>query len=168
MKTLSWIAVGLLMAVATVPATAADWKADYAKHWTVSKEFTMAVASAMPAEDYGFKPNPEEMSFGEVMVHIVQADMFYLGRVANMKALDKPAATDKDATLKFMAAAFDFCDQALSKINNEMLDSSYGKAPNQMTGKESLWSGFTHMAHHRGQAEVYLRLKGIKPPAYRF
>ena len=26
----------------------------------------------------------------------------------------------------------------------------------------------THTAHHRGQAEVYLRVKGIKPPAYTF
>jgi uncharacterized damage-inducible protein DinB len=24
-----------------------------------------------------------------------------------------------------------------------------------------------HVAHHRGQAEVYLRDKGIKPPSYR-
>ena len=25
-----------------------------------------------------------------------------------------------------------------------------------------------HMAHHRGQIEVYLRLKDIKPPDYKF
>ena len=29
---------------------------------------------------------------------------------------------------------------------------------------EALWYTFTHMAHHRGQAEVYLRVKNIKPP----
>jgi len=33
---------------------------------------------------------------------------------------------------------------------------------------EALWYTFTHMAHHRGQAEVYLRVKNIKPPAWRF
>jgi len=27
---------------------------------------------------------------------------------------------------------------------------------------------FTHTAHHRAQAEVYLRVKGIKPPDYQF
>jgi uncharacterized damage-inducible protein DinB len=26
----------------------------------------------------------------------------------------------------------------------------------------------SHMAHHRGQAEVYLRLKGITPPEYQW
>jgi uncharacterized damage-inducible protein DinB len=33
---------------------------------------------------------------------------------------------------------------------------------------EALWFAFTMMAHHRGQAEVYLRIKNIKPPAWQF
>jgi hypothetical protein len=28
------------------------------------------VAEAMPAESYDFKPNPEEISFGELMIEI--------------------------------------------------------------------------------------------------
>jgi len=27
---------------------------------------------------------------------------------------------------------------------------------------------YVHVAHHRGQAEVYLRDKGIKPPSFTF
>jgi uncharacterized damage-inducible protein DinB len=27
---------------------------------------------------------------------------------------------------------------------------------------------FVHVAHHRAQAEVYLRLNGIEPPIYTF
>ncbi len=30
-----------------------------------------------------------------------------------------------------------------------------------------LWS-FTMTPHHRGQAEVYMRMENIKPPAFRF
>ena len=42
-------------------------------------------------------------------------------------------------------------------------------AKDWMTSKRELVLGmFTHTAHHRGQAEVYLRANGIKPPAYRF
>jgi hypothetical protein len=36
-----------------------DFKSLFAKHWQISKEFTLAVAEAMPAESYNFKPNPE-------------------------------------------------------------------------------------------------------------
>jgi hypothetical protein len=38
-----------------VPAAENDSKAIFAKHWQIAKEFTLAVAEAMPAEDYEFK-----------------------------------------------------------------------------------------------------------------
>ena len=50
----------------------------------------------------------------------------------------------------------------------EKLDNVQGPANRKLTGFEWLWGYFTHTAHHRGQAEVYLRVKGIKPPDYRF
>jgi hypothetical protein len=43
-----------------------------------------------------------------------------------------------------------------------------GTPARNLTGGEWLWAYFTHTAHHRGQAEVYLRLKGIRPPDYDF
>jgi hypothetical protein len=33
------------------------------------------VAEAMPAESYDFKPNPEEMSFGELMIDIARSQL---------------------------------------------------------------------------------------------
>jgi len=42
-------------------AAESDFKAMFVKHWQVAKEFTLAVAEAMPAESYDFKPNPEEL-----------------------------------------------------------------------------------------------------------
>ena len=50
----------------------------------------------------------------------------------------------------------------------ERFDNVQGPAARNLTGFEWLWSYFTHTAHHRGQAEVYLRMKGIKPPTYQF
>jgi uncharacterized damage-inducible protein DinB len=35
-------------------------------------------------------------------------------------------------------------------------------------GRQILLGMFAHTAHHRAQLEVYLRLKGIVPPAYTF
>ena len=37
-----------------------------------------------------------------------------------------------------------------------------------MNARELTLGVMTHMAHHRGQVEVYLRVKGIKPPTYKF
>ena len=72
MRTLTLLGAILL----TLPVVAADtdFKGLFAKHWLVAKEFTLAVAEAMPAESYGFKPNPDELSFGQLMMHIAAAE----------------------------------------------------------------------------------------------
>jgi uncharacterized damage-inducible protein DinB len=48
---------------------------------------------------------------------------------------------------------------------NRMFDIGEGR---QATGIEVLCWAFTDTSHHRGQAEVYLRVKNIKPPRYVF
>ncbi|HUO31264.1 MAG TPA: DinB family protein [Bryobacteraceae bacterium] len=163
-----------LLALAT-PVFAADEAAIRAKHWQTSKDFTLAVAEAMPAADYNFKPNDAEMSFGKVMAHIAIANNRAFATVSGLKAPETPAniaaaykdpngTFDKQATVQFLRDSFDFCLKALADITPAKLDATTGG----MTGEERLWAYFTHTAHHRGQAEVYLRVKNIKPPDYRF
>ena len=43
---------------------------DFVKDWQISKRFALAVAEAMPATAYDFKATPEEMTFGEQMMHL--------------------------------------------------------------------------------------------------
>ena len=44
-----------------------------------------------------------------------------------------------------------------------------GTSPDgRLNGREILLALYVHMAHHRGQAEVYLRIKGVAPPPYVF
>ena len=68
----------------------------------------------------------------------------------------------------FLTDSFEFCNQAVASMTPDKLSAEVGPAGRKMTGFEWLWSYFTHTAHHRGQAEVYLRVKGIKPPEYVF
>ncbi|HTQ55293.1 MAG TPA: DinB family protein [Bryobacteraceae bacterium] len=172
MKKLTIAAAVLALAA---PLFAADDAAMFAKHWQTSKEFTLAVAEAMPAADYNFKPNPEEMSFGKVMAHIALANNRAFAAVSGVKAPETPekiAAAykdpkgmfDKETTIQFLRDSFDYCTRALAEVTPEKLDAMTGP----LTGRERLWAYFTHTAHHRGQAEVYLRIKNIKPPDYRF
>ena len=87
-----------------------------AKHWKTSGEFTVAVASAMPAENYNFRPNPEEMSFGELVAHIGGANLNACANAGNTKM---PASVYPDATTRATAVAiakaknvaFDMSDQ---------------------------------------------------------
>ena len=151
-----------------------------AKHWKVSGEFTLAVAGLMPAASYNFRPNPEEMTFGQLMAHIANVN---ISACANASGLARPALSpklaewaknalkvdvDKDSAIPFISEAFAFCDKAVASMTPDRLDSVVGPPARNLTGFEWLWAYFTHTAHHRGQAEVYLRVKGIKPPEYRF
>ncbi len=72
MRRLTFPAFVALCTFLALPLTGAgfDWKSDYAKHWAVSKDFTLAVANAMPADGYDYIPpstvEPKERTFGEL------------------------------------------------------------------------------------------------------
>jgi len=149
------------------------------KHWKTTADFTMAVAQAMPADSYNFRPTPEEMSFGQLMIHIGSADLNACAIASgkprptippNISQAGKEGSPEasKDNVVEFLTSSFDFCNQAVASITAERLNEIVGPENRKMTAFEWLWAYFTHTAHHRGQAEVYLRLKGIKPPPYVF
>jgi len=150
-----------------------------AKHWKTTGEFTLAVAQAMPADQYNFRPVPEEMTFGQVMAHIGAANVGACAIASGMKRPDDPPKIaawrkdnkldiDKDTVVQYLTSTFAFCNQAVDSLTPEKAGAIVGPAARHMTAFEWLWAYFTHTAHHRGQAEVYLRLKGIKPPDYTF
>jgi uncharacterized damage-inducible protein DinB len=167
MRTLTLL--GAVLVALPVVAAENDSKAIFARHWQTTKEFTLAVAEAMPAEDYDFKPNPEEMSFGQLMIHIADENSRSFARAAGTGPLAKPAATDKQTAIKFLTDSFDKCAKEFDAMTPEQLDKMVYKWEGRpVLAREALWWAFTHTAHHRGQAEVYLRVKNIKPPGYRF
>jgi uncharacterized damage-inducible protein DinB len=149
-------------------------------HWKTTGEFSIAVAQAMPAESYDFRPSPEEMNFGQLMAHIAVVNS---AACANASGLERPALppklqewskntekvnVDKETAVQYMRDSFEFCNKAAASLTGERMEKVVGPAARNLTGFEWMWAYFTHTAHHRGQAEVYLRVKGIKPPDYRF
>jgi len=149
------------------------------KHWKVSGEFTLAVATAMPADGYNFRPSPEEMSFGQLMAHIAGVNQNACanasglprpelkGKIAEWAKATQKVDVDRDSAVEVLKSSFEFCNQAVTSMTPERLDKVVGPPARNLTGYEWLWGYFTHTAHHRGQAEVYLRVKGIKPPDYK-
>jgi hypothetical protein len=167
------------MIALAIPALAQTTVKDaLVKHWKVTTDFTIAVAKQMPADAYGFRPVPEELSFGQLMVQIGGANLGACGQASGMKGPAVPEALskalkdekidiDKDTAVQFLTDTFKFCNDAVASMTPEKLDAVAG-GNRKMTGFEWLWAYFTHTAHHRGQAEVYLRLKGITPTTYTF
>jgi uncharacterized damage-inducible protein DinB len=150
-------------------------KAMFVKHWQMAKEFTLAVADAMPADGYHFKPVTDEMSFGQLMMHIAAQNSDSCATATSTKPLPglssetTPPDTDKQTAMRFLTLSFDKCAKAIQAMPADQWDQEVYKFKGQpVTAGETLLYTFTHTAQHRGQAEVYLRVKNIKPPAWRF
>lgn len=150
---------------------------DFVHDWQISKQFTMDVADAMPAEFYNFKPNPEEMTFGEQMIHIAVANIFRFQQISGVKPSfdfdpQHLPAPDKPSALKLLGQSFDYVIAVLPQITTEQLKRTWHipswKGRNDPDGRAMVLNMFVHTAHHRAQCEVYLREKGIKPPDYTF
>lgn len=150
---------------------------EFVQDWRISEKFTLAVADAMPAEFYNFKPNPAEMSYGELAVHIAVANVNRFHQITGIKPpfdfepSQKPP-TDKQSAMQMLKQSFDYVIAVLPQITPEQLKRtwqipSWKDRPNP-DGRAMVMNMFVHVAHHRAQMEVYLRVKGIKPPDYEF
>jgi uncharacterized damage-inducible protein DinB len=145
--------------------------------WKISRQFTLDVANAMPAEFYSFKPNPDEMTFGEQMVHIAGANVFRFEQITGTKPPfefdpGKKMPTDKASAVRMLEQSFDYVISVLPSITSEQLKRTWHipswKGRTDPDGRAMILNMLVHTAHHRAQCEVYLRVKGIKPPDYTF
>jgi len=128
---------------------------------------TIAVAEAMPPDKYSFRPHPESMTFAALMSHIATTNFQFGAGLKDSSTPALPSPADKPATVKFLRDSFDYCSAIISALTEAQLNSPHDSPDGRLLGREILLALYVHVAHHRGQAEIYLRDKGIKPPSYR-
>jgi len=129
---------------------------------------TIAAIEEMPAEKFGFKPTPEQMSFGHLAGHIVEGNYFFCAKVGDVpqpKFEELPETAAKDKLVAAVKASFDFCGTALAKAE----DSKLSDPIQDFTGKQRprAWAALAlagSWADHYGAAAMYLRLNGLLPP----
>jgi uncharacterized damage-inducible protein DinB len=141
---------------------------EFGIRWTKTRKLAVAVAEAMPAEQYAFRPGPGSMSFGEQMAHLAWGNYAFCEALNDKPAPAASTATAKDALVKLVGDSFDSCSTAIAGLTEEQLNRLHNSPDGRMPGREILLALYVHMAHHRGQAEVYLRVQGIRPPGYVF
>jgi hypothetical protein len=134
-----------------------------------SRNNILGAISAMPADKFSYKPTPEQMSFSHLVVHIIGSNNSGCAKAADIAEPKVEEVKETDAKDKLLAAAtasFDFCGEALGKMDDSKLGDSvqlFGgrQGPRAMVAL-SLASGW---ADHYAAAAMYLRLNGILPPS---
>jgi uncharacterized damage-inducible protein DinB len=147
-------------------AAAPPSAAEYAKHFAALSKLSVAVAEAMPVEQYSFRPHPDSMNFGQLMSHIASTNYQFCAGLKDSDPPAMPSPTDKAAIVKFLTDSFEYCSAVIPNLTDEQMSQTHNSPDGRLSGREVLLAMYIHVAHHRGQAEIYLRDKGIKPPSY--
>ncbi|HKW41441.1 MAG TPA: DinB family protein [Gemmatimonadales bacterium] len=126
-------------------------------------------AEEMPADKYGYKPTPAQMSFGDVVAHLIKEGNNYLcSATSGMKepAGDKFTGSDpKEKLVAGLKESFKYCENVLAQIQDAQLADSidfFGgrKVTKAMAGLITV----ADWADHYSQMAIYLRLNGHLPP----
>lgn len=147
-------------------ARPADAAGEYSKHFGALRKLSVAVAQAMPPEKYGFRPHPESMNFGELISHIATTNYQFCAGLKDAEPPSMPSPTDKQGVVKFLGDSFEYCSAVIPGLTEDQLSKAHNSPDGHLPGREILLAMYVHVAHHRGQAEIYLRDNGIKPPSY--
>ena len=84
----------------------------------------IAAAEAMPAEKYGFKPTPAQMSVGDIVGHLAGGNDFLCSLISGTPAPKRPelaAGASKETLVSRLRETFQFCESALAKVNDSDL-----------------------------------------------
>jgi hypothetical protein len=128
----------------------------------------VAAAEEFPADKYGFKPTPAQMSFGDIVAHLAQGNDFLCGSIGGMKAptRTKVAPTDAKATLVArLKETFAFCHQALVGLTDSNLTEPLPFFGGTKVSRAAMMTATTaDYADHYSQMAIYMRLNGLLPP----
>jgi hypothetical protein len=134
-------------------------------------ENLVAAAETMGADKYFFKPTRAQMTFGEIVVHLIRANDLMcasLGGVA-VPTPPKVAATDaKSVLVGQLRDSFTFCDRAIARMDDSRMDEQLPFFEGSRASRASIMMDTaTDWADHYSQFAIYLRLSGLVPPTAR-
>src|ERR1700678_829805 len=128
----------------------------------------VAAADEMPADKYNYSPTPEQITFGHLVVHVTNFNNLMCSKLSGTAAADTPKLADtdpKDKLLPALKASYDFCAQALAKVDDSNLGEQitlFGDRKMSRGGAMIVFA--SSFADHYGMAAMYLRLNKLVPP----
>jgi uncharacterized damage-inducible protein DinB len=162
-------ALSAVVALAQAPAAAPanPISASTNKMYTMLSGVVIAAAEKMPEENYSFKPAPDVRSFGQLVGHLADSQLYFCSLAGG--ETKPPGGVEKSKTSKAdlvasLKEAVAFCSKAYAA----MTDAKGGemvKLMNQDFARLTVLAANTaHNYEHYGNMATYMRIKGIVPP----
>ena len=133
----------------------------------------------VPEGKSGWKPHEKSMAFG-YLANMVATIPMWIAMQIEQNELDIAPKEGSKFEMKRLETSAEFVEaldqaatkarEALAKTTDEHLQSNWqlkaaGKVVAEAPRYEMIQDSLLHLAHHRGQMTVYLRLMGSKVPA---
>lgn len=163
------ITATFLLLCITAFAQKTSHKAAWLEKWNNSKEYLIAIAQAMPATAYDFKPADREMSFKAQLQHI-QGNMNWLGseyfRMPANRQSEGDVSLSKEEVILQLRLSFENVHDAIAATKEKDFKTTVEFFAGSKSKYQILNLLQDHVTHHRGQLVVYLNMNDVTPPAY--
>jgi len=130
---------------------------------------TVAAVEAMPADKFNYKPTADQMTFGHLVVHMAETNYLLCSKATAVLPPKDEEVKDTDSKDKLVAAlkaSFDFCSDALTKMDDSKLAETTEIFPGRQGSRA--WASMIlagAWADHYAEAAMYLRLNAVFPPS---
>jgi uncharacterized damage-inducible protein DinB len=143
-------------------------------------ELTRRALERVPPGKNDWKPHPKSMPLGQ-LAHMVATMPSWISMMVKQDELDiKPTGAtgngasrnldSSEALVKALDKAVEDAREAVSKTTDKALQTPWklldgGKVAMEHPRYSFIMDNFNHLAHHRGQLTVYLRMNDAQVPA---
>lgn len=128
----------------------------------------VAAVEEMPADKFGYKPTEQQMTFGHLVLHIIESNNYLcskIGELPEVKAAPLKESDGKEKLAAALKASFEFCTAALNKVDDSKLSDEVELFGGRKGSRAfALIALSNDWADHYSSAAIYLRLNGLLPP----
>lgn len=141
----------------------------YAGEWRHVSDQLLALAEAIPADKYTWRPAPGVRSTSEVFMHIAGANYWMLDHAGiklpeDAKLSEFKNVTKKEEVIKWLKRSFDAVKQAHEAASPQELARRVQVEEREVTVDGIYLRLIVHNNEHMGQLVAYARMNGVVPP----
>ena len=167
MKKLAW--TFLLASLCCSPSFAQQTNkvATFARNALMGRsEEIVAATVEMPADKFGFRPSPDQMTFGQLTLHVADGNYIYCSRIGGVPEPQRPNLSDTDAKDKLvqrLQASFAFCTAALAKLDDSGMSETLIFGPTKTPRSMAILTLTGTWTDHLSMQTTYLQANGLMP-----
>lgn len=149
---------------------AAAFQDEFSMQFESSMERLIALAEAMPAGSYDWRPGEGVMSVARVYAHIAHynyrypSDQLGVALPADITLDGLESTAEKDEVVELLRASREFVRLALEEMPPSRMNQPVMLYGREVGGWAVLFQLLAHMNEHLGQSIAYARMNGVVPP----